>query len=112
MEDVQIVASYKNWSVSLIVQEESSVSQLKSGNNVIAYADHTYELLLNCPPDIAVELRKLLIDYEIKAAGGISSFREQVYNNQLTYGVGCYNYLDTDTLRAFAELDIYLSHKI
>lgn len=112
METTLVVASYKAWKVSIITLEESSVVSLTLNNTHIAYADNSYEVLSSCPADVAANLRKQLIENEIAKAGDISKYKEQVYKNQLKYGVNCYSYLDVDTLQAFAELGIYLSNKV
>jgi hypothetical protein len=112
MESVIVVASHKNWKVSTLVLEESSVASLTHDDVQIAYADNAYDVLSSCPENIAVNLRSQLIQHEIDKAGGITKYKEQVYKNQLKYGVNCYNYLDVETLRAFAEAGIYLSNKV
>jgi hypothetical protein len=112
MAAARVVASYKNWTVSIADIEESSIAQLSSGGKIIASAEGAYSVLVDCPVDVADKLRQQLIDDEIAQAGGIEKYKELVYKNQLKYGVQCYNYLDVDTLKAFAVMGIYLSNRL
>ena len=112
MEAARVVASYKNWMISIVSMEESSIAQLLADGKIITSAEGAYDVLTDCPPEIAGKLRIQLIEDEIAQAGGITQYKELVYKNQLKYGVQCYSYLDTDTLKAFAELGIYLSNRV
>jgi hypothetical protein len=112
MEVATTAASYKNWTISIATLEESSVINLIQSGVVVANSDSAYSLLSNCPVDVADNLRTQLVQREITLVGGVDKFRSQAYSNQLKYGTSCYDYLDTDTLQAFAKLGIYLSHKV
>lgn len=106
------IASYKNWVILIDTLEDSVRTVLQSDGRVVATAENTFDLLKECSESAAKELRSQLIQNEINELGGITKYKELVYQNQLKYGTSCYDYLDTETLRAYAELGIYLSSKL
>lgn len=107
-----VIASYKNWVISTDILEESVRTVLESNGKIVAIAENSFDLLKECSENVAKELRDQLIQNEIQELGGIAKYKELVYQNQLKYGASCYDYLDTETLRAYAELGIYLSSKL
>lgn len=106
------IASYKNWAILIDTLEDSVRTVLLGDGRVVAIAENTFDLLKECSESVAKELRSQLIQNEINKLGGITKYKELVYQNQLKYGTSCYDYLDTETLRAYAELGIYLSSKL
>jgi hypothetical protein len=109
-----IVASYKNWAIAVDVLEESDsvLTVLLSNGKVVAASESTFDLLKECSENVAKELRMQLIQRDIAEYGGAAKYKEVVYQNQLKYGTSCYDELDVETLRAYAELGIYLSSKL
>ncbi len=111
-----IAASYKNWEIVVDVLEDfvsdSVLALLRSDGRVVSSSESFTELLKACPENVAKELRAQLIQREIAELGGIAKYKELVYENQLKYGTNCYDYMDAETLRAYAALGIYLSSKL
>lgn len=106
------IASYKRWSIVVELQDENSIAVLQSDGRATATAESAFDLLKECSEDVAEKLRSQLIESEITQSGGITKYKELVYQNRLKYGVGCYDYLDTDTLKAYAALGVYLSDRL
>jgi hypothetical protein len=109
---LRVIASYKRWSIVTELQDENSLAVLQSDGRVIATSESAFELLKECSEEVASKLRSQLIENEIAESGGVAKYKELVYQNQLKYGASCYDYLDAATLRAYAELGIYLSSKL
>ena len=107
-----VIASFKSWIISTDALEDSAQAGLQGDGKVVATAETAFELLKECSTEVAEQLRVQLIQREIAELGGIAKYKELVYENQLKYGTNCYDYMDAETLRAYAALGIYLSSKL
>lgn len=106
------VAAYNGWTIIDDSDDTTGIAYIKYHDRILASSEDAFALLSQCPQAAAQELRKQLVAYSIKEAGGADAFQKAVNANRIAFGPDFYDYLDEETLTEFAQQDIYMSYKI
>lgn len=104
------LASYRGWEVvSELVDLTGRATLLRDGK-FVADSEDVFELIMQCPAEVAAALRKQLVADMIQAGGGVEEYQKAVTNNRIAYGNHFYDFMDDLTIQEFADQGVFLSY--